>query len=63
MMQNLIKFSLVVNSVTTSTITLDLYRPNTSLVTILGLNVLQGVPFLTGNDLSNIRLHVDVTGY
>lgn len=51
------------NVVNTTQITLDLYRPNTSLVTILGLNVLQGVPFLTGNDLSNIRLHVEVTGY
>lgn len=47
----------------TTQITCNLYRPNTSLVTILGLNVLQGVPFLTANDLSNMRLHVTAIGY
>lgn len=48
---------------TTTQITCNLYRPNTSLVSVLGFNVLQGVPFLTANDLSNMRLHVTVIGY
>lgn len=48
------------NTISTNSITLDLYRPNITLVSILGTNV---NPIQLGNDLSNIRLHVEVMGY
>lgn len=50
-------------SVTPTLITYNITQINTSVVTILGINVLSGLPLVAATDLSNIEINVTLTAY
>ena len=52
-----------IKSRTTSSIVVNLAQTNTATVSIAGINVLSGLPLIFATNLSNILLHVEVTGY
>ena len=51
-----------INTITTTSLTVNITQANASLVTILGLNVLQGNGLLFATNLSGVKLYVMVLG-
>lgn len=51
-----------VNTLTNSTLTLNITQGNSSVVSLLGVNVLSGAPQAMATNLSNIRVFVTVRG-
>ena len=50
-------------SVSTSSISYNIVQGSNTLVSVLGLNVLQGPSTIFATDLSNIEINITITGY